>query len=94
MYPLGTWFVSGICVWISFIKETMMMMMMIMMMMMMMMMLIIIIIIIPNDCQVNKCTKIKGKLLYPQNLCTNELETMNPSPCTSCKPVQYNDNHK
>ena len=29
MYPLGTWFVSGICVWIPCIKETMMMMMMI-----------------------------------------------------------------
>ena len=25
MYPLGTWFVSGICVWIPRIKETMMM---------------------------------------------------------------------
>jgi hypothetical protein len=24
MYPLGTWFVSGICVWIPCIKETMM----------------------------------------------------------------------
>ena len=22
MYPLGTWFVSGICVWIPCIKET------------------------------------------------------------------------
>jgi len=29
MYPLGTWFVSGICVWLPCIKETMMMMMMI-----------------------------------------------------------------
>ena len=29
MYPLGTWFVSGICVWIPCIKETMMMVMMI-----------------------------------------------------------------
>jgi hypothetical protein len=28
MYPLGTWFVSGICVWIPCIKEIMMMMMM------------------------------------------------------------------
>jgi len=28
MYPLGTWFVSGICVWLSCIKETMMVMMM------------------------------------------------------------------
>ena len=26
MYPLGTWFVSGICVWIPCIKETMMIM--------------------------------------------------------------------
>ena len=26
MYSLGTWFVSGICVWIPCIKETMMMM--------------------------------------------------------------------
>ena len=25
MHPLGTWFVSGICVWIPCIKETMMM---------------------------------------------------------------------
>ena len=24
IYPLGTWFVSGICVWIPCIKETMM----------------------------------------------------------------------
>ena len=24
MYPLGTWFVSGICVWLPCIKETMM----------------------------------------------------------------------
>ena len=31
MYSLGTWFVSGICVWIPCIKETMMMMMMMMM---------------------------------------------------------------
>jgi hypothetical protein len=29
MYPLGTWFVSGICVWIPCIKEMMMMMMII-----------------------------------------------------------------
>jgi len=29
MYPLGTWFVSGICVWIPCIKETMMIMIMI-----------------------------------------------------------------
>jgi hypothetical protein len=28
MYSLGAWFVSGICVWIPCIKETMMMMMM------------------------------------------------------------------
>ena len=40
MYPLGTWFVSGICVWIPCIKETMLMMMM------MIIVLIIIIIII------------------------------------------------
>jgi hypothetical protein len=26
MYTLGTWFVSGICVWIPCIKETMMVM--------------------------------------------------------------------
>jgi hypothetical protein len=26
MYPLGTWFVSGMCVWIPCVKETMMMM--------------------------------------------------------------------
>ena len=30
MYSLGTWFVSGICVWIPCVKETMMVMMMIM----------------------------------------------------------------
>jgi len=29
MYPLVTWFVSEICVWIPCIKETMMMIMMI-----------------------------------------------------------------
>jgi hypothetical protein len=29
MYSVGTWFVSGIYVWIPYIKETMMMMMMI-----------------------------------------------------------------
>jgi len=29
MYSLGTWFVSGICVYIPCIKETMMMMMII-----------------------------------------------------------------
>ena len=46
MYRLGTWFVSGICVWISCIKETMMMMMMMMMTTMMMIIIIIIIIII------------------------------------------------
>ena len=40
IYPLRTWFVSGICVWIPCIKEAMMIMMM-----MMMMMIIIIIII-------------------------------------------------
>ena len=39
MYPLGTWFVSRIYVWIPCIKET------IMMMTMMMMMIMIIIII-------------------------------------------------
>jgi hypothetical protein len=26
MYPLGAWFVSGICVWIHCMKETMIMM--------------------------------------------------------------------
>jgi len=31
MYPLGTWFVSGICVWIPCIKEMMMMTAMMMM---------------------------------------------------------------
>jgi hypothetical protein len=29
IYPLGTWFVSGLCVWIPCIKEKMMIMMMI-----------------------------------------------------------------
>jgi hypothetical protein len=42
MYPLGTWFVLGICVWIPCIKETMMMMMMII--------IITIIIIIITNC--------------------------------------------
>jgi len=45
MYPLGTWFVSGICVWIPCIKTTMMMMMMMIMMIMMIIIVIIIIII-------------------------------------------------
>jgi len=54
MYPLGTWFVLGICVWIPCIKEMIMMMMMmmvvvVMVMMMMMMIIIIIIIIIINN---------------------------------------------
>ena len=31
MYSLGTWFVSGICVWIPYIKKTMMMVMMMIM---------------------------------------------------------------
>jgi hypothetical protein len=30
--------------------------------------IIIIIIIIPNDCQINKCTKIKSKLLSSSEL--------------------------
>jgi len=47
MYPLGTWFVSGICVWLPCIKETMMMMMM--MMMMMIIIIIIIIYIVPKN---------------------------------------------
>jgi len=46
MYPLGSWFVSGICVWIACKKETVMMMMI--MIMMMMIIIIIIIIIIHN----------------------------------------------
>ena len=46
MYPLGTLFVPGICVWLPCIKETMMMMMIIMIMMMIMIIIIIIIIII------------------------------------------------
>jgi hypothetical protein len=32
MYPLGTWCVSGICVWIPCIKETLMMVVVMMMM--------------------------------------------------------------
>jgi hypothetical protein len=32
MYSLGTWFVSGICVWIPYIKDTMMMKMIIIIM--------------------------------------------------------------
>jgi hypothetical protein len=32
MYSLGTWFVSGVCVWIPYIKEKMMMMMVMMIM--------------------------------------------------------------
>ena len=46
MYPLGTWFVSGICVWLPCIKETMMMMMM---MMMIIIIIIIIIYIVPKN---------------------------------------------
>jgi len=45
MYPLWTRFVSGICVWIPCIKETMMMMMM----MIIVIIIIIIIIIIPQS---------------------------------------------
>ena len=45
MYPLGTWFVSGICVWLPCIKETMVIIIIIIIIMMMMMMIIIIIII-------------------------------------------------
>ena len=41
MYPLGTWFVLGICVWLPCIKETMMMMMI-------MIIIIIILIIMAN----------------------------------------------
>ena len=43
MYPLGTWFVPGICGWLPCIKETMMKMMMMMMMVMIMIIIIIII---------------------------------------------------
>jgi len=43
MYPLGTWYVSGICVWLPCIKETTTMTTMVMVMMMMMMIIIIII---------------------------------------------------
>jgi len=42
IYPLGIWFVWGVCVWIPCIKETMMVVMMMMMMMMMMIIIIII----------------------------------------------------
>ena len=45
MYPLGTWFVSGICVWIPCIKENLMVMMMIMMIMIIIKIIIIIIIV-------------------------------------------------
>jgi hypothetical protein len=44
MYSVGTWFVSGMCVWIPYIMEKMMMMMI----MMMMIIIIIIIILTPN----------------------------------------------
>jgi hypothetical protein len=47
MYPLGTWFVSGICVWIPCIKETMMMMMMIIII------IIIIMIIYKKTCRLS-----------------------------------------
>ena len=53
MYPLGTWFVWGMCVWIPCIKETMMMMIIIIMIMMIM---IIIIIIINVSKQNRQCT--------------------------------------
>jgi hypothetical protein len=47
LYPLGTWFVSGIYVYIPCIKEILMMMTM----MMMMMIIIIIIIITLTVCE-------------------------------------------
>ena len=45
MYPIGTWFLSGICVGIPCIKEIMMMMMMMMMMIIIIIIIIIIIVI-------------------------------------------------
>jgi uncharacterized membrane protein len=41
MYPLGTWFVSGVCVWIPCIKETMMMMIIIIIMIIIIQLLLI-----------------------------------------------------
>jgi len=51
MYPLGTWFVSGICVWLPCIEETMMMMMMIMIIIII---IIVIYVAIPGDRNVMK----------------------------------------
>jgi uncharacterized membrane protein len=51
MYSVGTWFVSGMCVGIPYIKETMMMMMMIIII------IIIIIIIMYKMCTIVKINK-------------------------------------
>jgi hypothetical protein len=56
MYSLGTWFVSGVYVWIPCIKETMMMMMM----MMIVIIITITIIIIDENVDVINTT------YYPQ----------------------------
>jgi len=56
MYHLGAWFVSGICVWIPCIKETMMLLQL----MMMMMIIIIIIIIIMRFCNVTQQINYEG----------------------------------
>jgi hypothetical protein len=58
MYSRGTWFVSGICVWIPYIKETMMMMMM----MMIITKIIIIIIIHQSDPSIGRSIKIARQL--------------------------------
>jgi len=49
MYPLGTWFVSGICIWLPCIMETRVTIIIIIIIIMMMMMIIIIIIIITYE---------------------------------------------
>jgi hypothetical protein len=46
MYPLGTWFVSGICVWILCIKETIINIIIIIIIIIINIIIIIIIIII------------------------------------------------
>ena len=66
MYPLGTWFVSGICVWIPCIKETMMMMIIIIIIYNNYNKIIIIIIIIATrfrDTELGSNVKLCGSLM-------------------------------
>ena len=54
MYPLGTWFVSGICVWIPCIKETMIIIIII---------IIIVIVVVPFIELSLMCVTIKNDIL-------------------------------